>query len=300
MDVLEFGTLTADTVLLQPVDEYDLKSIENEIAVIRENTAEDFRLIAFKVKAIVAGNLKDAFDKKFYGWSEDLATSVMRRIGCGFPVPDGATLGNETGIEYGSGCITEDRKHHVEKCFTHYNPCGVNVRQAVVIEMKNIVNRLSIYMKGWKITSELVTTLNDILDHIEEPVKVVNKDSSSEGLEDKQSIAKLNTSGESEEPYGWMKASKELQQNKPEDTIGETLAREIGNKNYKPEKGNDIDEELKDTEVYVVKKNSFVGNIIKSLSGMFGEGKDKKQLQQVFEESFKTEENDEENDEGEE
>ena len=49
MDVLEFGTLTADTVLLQPVDEYDLKSIENEIAVIRENTAEDFRLIAFKV-----------------------------------------------------------------------------------------------------------------------------------------------------------------------------------------------------------------------------------------------------------
>ncbi len=49
MDVLEFGPLTADTVLLQPVDEYDLKSIENEIAVIRENTAEDFRLIAFKV-----------------------------------------------------------------------------------------------------------------------------------------------------------------------------------------------------------------------------------------------------------
>lgn len=49
MEVFEYGNLTAKTVLLQPVDEYDLKAIENETALIQEDTAEDFRLLAFKV-----------------------------------------------------------------------------------------------------------------------------------------------------------------------------------------------------------------------------------------------------------
>lgn len=49
MDVFEYGNCTARTVLLQPVGEYDPESIENEIAVIRKNSAEDFRLTAFRV-----------------------------------------------------------------------------------------------------------------------------------------------------------------------------------------------------------------------------------------------------------
>ena len=50
MDVLEYGSRAARVVLLQPVDGHDLEFIENEIAVIRRNTAEDFRLIAFRVR----------------------------------------------------------------------------------------------------------------------------------------------------------------------------------------------------------------------------------------------------------
>ena len=50
MDVLEYGSKAARVVLLQPVDGHDLEFIENEIAVIRRNTAEDFRLFAFRVR----------------------------------------------------------------------------------------------------------------------------------------------------------------------------------------------------------------------------------------------------------
>ena len=71
MEVFEYGNLTTKTVLLQPVDEYDLKAIENETALIRKNTAEDFRLVAFKVddwnKALTPWNVPAVFGKADFG-----------------------------------------------------------------------------------------------------------------------------------------------------------------------------------------------------------------------------------------
>ena len=49
MEILEFGNRDAQIVLIQPVDDHDLELIQNEITLIKENAAEDFRLIAFKV-----------------------------------------------------------------------------------------------------------------------------------------------------------------------------------------------------------------------------------------------------------
>ena len=49
MRVYEFGNPDSSTVLLQMVDDHDLAVIENEAAVIRK-TADDFRLLALKVK----------------------------------------------------------------------------------------------------------------------------------------------------------------------------------------------------------------------------------------------------------
>ncbi len=51
MTVQEFGSLSADTVLIQMVDDHDLEVIENEVKYIRENTTKDFRLLAIKVNA---------------------------------------------------------------------------------------------------------------------------------------------------------------------------------------------------------------------------------------------------------
>ena len=47
--VYEFGDKSASKVLVQPVDGHDLEVIENEIAMIKEQTGEDFLLVAFQV-----------------------------------------------------------------------------------------------------------------------------------------------------------------------------------------------------------------------------------------------------------
>ncbi|MBQ6382343.1 MAG: esterase [Clostridia bacterium] len=49
MEIMEYGSKTARTVLLQPVDEHDAETIENELALIRGSAGEDFRLTAFRV-----------------------------------------------------------------------------------------------------------------------------------------------------------------------------------------------------------------------------------------------------------
>ena len=49
METMEYGSVTAQTVLLQPVDGHDAETIGNELALIRESAGEDFRLIAFRV-----------------------------------------------------------------------------------------------------------------------------------------------------------------------------------------------------------------------------------------------------------
>ncbi len=47
--VYEFGDKSASKVLVQPVDGHDLEVIENEIAMIKEKTGADFRVVAFGV-----------------------------------------------------------------------------------------------------------------------------------------------------------------------------------------------------------------------------------------------------------
>lgn len=49
METFEYGSKDARIVLVQPVDEHDLELIENEIALIRAQAAEEFRLIAFRI-----------------------------------------------------------------------------------------------------------------------------------------------------------------------------------------------------------------------------------------------------------
>ena len=48
-DIFEYGDKTARVILIQPVHKCDSDSIEEEMALIRKNSAENFRLIAFGV-----------------------------------------------------------------------------------------------------------------------------------------------------------------------------------------------------------------------------------------------------------
>ncbi len=49
MEVFEFGSKTAPAVLIQPVGEHNVDSLEREVSLIREASGAEFRLLAFKV-----------------------------------------------------------------------------------------------------------------------------------------------------------------------------------------------------------------------------------------------------------
>ena len=49
MEIYRFGNISASVVLVQPVDDHGLSSIENEVRLIKENTDTDFCLICLKV-----------------------------------------------------------------------------------------------------------------------------------------------------------------------------------------------------------------------------------------------------------
>lgn len=49
MKTYEFGDVNANTVLIQPVDEYDLAGIENEVSLIAASCGKSFQLIAIIV-----------------------------------------------------------------------------------------------------------------------------------------------------------------------------------------------------------------------------------------------------------
>ena len=50
MEIFELGESSAQTVLIQPVDEHDLDAIESEFEQIRRSTGKDLLLRAYKVK----------------------------------------------------------------------------------------------------------------------------------------------------------------------------------------------------------------------------------------------------------
>lgn len=51
MEIREYGRQDAGTVLIQPVDEHDLEGMDREVARIREEAGEEFRLLTFRVQS---------------------------------------------------------------------------------------------------------------------------------------------------------------------------------------------------------------------------------------------------------
>ncbi len=80
MELIEYGNRKARIVLLQPVGEHDEDSVEKELACIKENTSEDFRLIALRVsdwnKDLSPWEAPAVFGKEGFGGcaAETLAT----------------------------------------------------------------------------------------------------------------------------------------------------------------------------------------------------------------------------------
>ena len=81
VDAFEYGSPDADIVLIQPVDEYELSSIENEVNEIIRLSNKDFRLIAVKIenwnRDLSPWKAKAVFGKEDFG---DGAKETLDRI----------------------------------------------------------------------------------------------------------------------------------------------------------------------------------------------------------------------------
>lgn len=81
VDAFEYGIPDADIVLIQPVDEYELSSIENEVNEIIRLSNKDFHLIAVKIenwnRELSPWKAKAVFGKEDFG---DGAKETLDRI----------------------------------------------------------------------------------------------------------------------------------------------------------------------------------------------------------------------------
>ncbi|BAK46425.1 hypothetical protein CXIVA_04580 [Clostridium sp. SY8519] len=97
MEFLEYGDADADIILIQPVDAHDLSLMEQEIAAIRENTAEDFRLIACKA---------DDWNRDLSPWK---APAVFGKEEFG----DGAAQTLQEILKYCDGCRDRRKTYYI-------------------------------------------------------------------------------------------------------------------------------------------------------------------------------------------
>ena len=218
-------------------------------------------LEAFRIVAFVEGGLKDSLRSK--------------------ALPSDISL-NDAWKVCSKGFLTEDGKHHVKFSVSRDIPRGFATEHGILLEMKDILARIKNHCKMYDITSALVDALLSIISRKKYAMPVV-QDESSDTIKG-ESIAKLETAGDSSKKNNSMKEKEEP--NALEDTIGETFAKNIGDKTYKPDKDNEIDMALKDTDEYVIKKNSFLGKLVSIAKSTFGEERDIKKLEKIFEDDF--------------
>lgn len=81
MEINEFGDKGAQVVLIQSVGDHESDLIENEIALIRDNTEISFKLIALKIndwnRELSPWKAPAVFDKEDFG---DIAASTLNEI----------------------------------------------------------------------------------------------------------------------------------------------------------------------------------------------------------------------------
>lgn len=173
---------------------------------------------------------------------------------------------------------------------SHDEPCGMSIQQGVLIEMKNIVYRMN---KDGK--SQFLANVLEQLNGVKVKISVVKLDdvACSSNNSDTASLGKLRTSGEQPSDEQIKKRIDNTCHPEPvEDIIDQTFVKTIGNKNEKPTNGNEIDDALKDTQVYQIEKQTFGQRIVATFRKMLGFDREREKLDRICEELFDEKEND--------
>ena len=198
------------------------------------------------------------------------------------------------------GYFTAFGGHHTDFKMSHDEPRGFSIQQGVLIEMLNIVERMIVLckfisaigflselmdeLKGMKVKAVVVKSDDDAIGEISDIPEFA--DASVEPVES-QSIGKLSIKGERMSEDEIKERVNNICNPEPvEGTIGETFAKNVGNKSEKPEKDNSIDDDMKSMQEYVIQKESFWTRLWKRIKAMFGIVSDSEALENLFDNNF--------------
>lgn len=205
---------------------------------------------------------------------------------------------------FSRGFFTARGGHQTLYAMTHDAPRGMSIQQGVLIEVRNLVKRMIDDIKLLPLnTLRFLTMMSEQLDAMKVKVVVVKSDDNADGIpesqKDDESLGRLEIRGDMK-PDEFKERKSEPVDEKPvepvEDTIGETFAKAVGNKSESPEDGNPIDDALKNSQEYVVRKETLWDRIRSFLRRIFGLDREKEELNSLCGEMFSTEKEKEGND----
>ena len=184
------------------------------------------------------------------------------------------------------GYFTTRDGHCASFAMTHHEPRGMNIQQGVLIEMRNILER----MTGNEDIADFAGCMLEQLGKMNVKVQVVRYDGGEDSVLD-ESVTTLNKLE--------IKSDKELAEQKsdatkynsrkseePDDTIGEEFAKAVGDKEERADENNPLDSALKGTEVYRIEKDTLWSRMVRFFRRLFGLDKEREELNAIFSEMF--------------
>lgn len=195
------------------------------------------------------------------------------------------------------GYFTEIDGHCTPFAMSHDEPRGMTIQQGVLIEMRNIVDRMSNgsqsqFIDGVKRDLNGVKARVSVVKSDEDPFGKIDESCEASCSADGTTFGKLNLKGDKPSDEEIMERVHVICHPDPvEDIVDSEFAKSIGNKDEKPEYGNEIDDALKDTQVYRIEKQTFRQRIVATFRKMLGFDREQENLDRICTEMFDEKEN---------
>jgi hypothetical protein len=190
------------------------------------------------------------------------------------------------------GHFTATDGHCTSFAMSHDEPRGMTIQQGVLIEMRNLVDRMgdgnkSKFIDGVKRELNGVKVRISVVKSDEDPLEKINESCESSGSADDTAFGQLNLKGDKPSNEKIMERVQSICHPDPvEDIVDSEFAKSIGNRDEKPEDGNGIDDALKGTKVYQIEKQTLWQRIMHFLRKLLGLEREKEELDGLCSEMF--------------
>lgn len=200
---------------------------------------------------------------------------------------------DDSGKFISRGHFTATSGHCTSFAMSHDEPRGMTIQQGVLIEMRNIVDRMrndgnqSQFIEGVKRELNGVKVKISVVKSDEDPLEKIDESREASCSADDTAFGKLNLKGDKPSDEEIRERVQNICHPEPvEDIVDSEFAKSIGNRDEKPEEGNGIDDALKETKVYQIKRQTLWQRIVRFLRKHLGLEREKEELDGLCSEMF--------------